>query len=147
MPPPESGAPFAPAVASALVVTTAPAVKETAPAEVRFRCDQASEVGFANVSASASPIETDPAEAPAATVATVTVVDAVAASEPTLVGPPVPRVAVERTSAIEMATAGATATLPPVAPALASVVSVCVFVADSVSAAALVKTAPFCNPA
>ena len=129
------------------MVTTAPAVNETAPAEVRFRCDQASEVGFANVSASASPIDTEPAEAPAATVETVAVVEAVAASEPTEVAAPVPRVAVERTSAIEIATAGATATLPPVAPALASVVSVCVFVAISVTAPAFVRAAPFCNPA
>lgn len=134
LPPAESGAPLAPASASAEVDTTAAAENVTAPAEVSDRADQASEVGFANVSATATPIEVEPAAAPSAFVAAEAVVEAVADSEPTVVAGPFARVAKERTFAIATATAGAIETPAPVAPAFASVVSACEADALSVTA-------------
>jgi hypothetical protein len=125
LPPAESGAPFAPASASADVVTTAAALNETAPAEISDRSDHASEVGFANVIATATPIETEPAAAPSAFVAADAVVDAVAASEPTDVAGPPASVAADRTLEMATATAGAIETPAPVAPAFASVVIAC----------------------
>jgi hypothetical protein len=102
-------------------VTTAAALNETAPTEVKLRSDHASEVGCAKVSATATPIETEPAAAPSAFVAAEAVVEAAAASEPTLVGAPAASVATERTLTIATATAGAIETPAPVAPAFASV--------------------------
>ena len=115
------------------MVTTAAAAKETAPVALSERADQASEVGFPIVNATANPIDVEPAAAPDAVVTADAVVDADAASEPTELDGPAASVADERTFTIATATAGTIDTPGPDAPARASVVSACVFDADKVT--------------
>jgi hypothetical protein len=94
------------------------------------------------VSASASPIETEPAAAPLAVVVAVAFVVAAAVSEPSVVAVPLSSVAAPRTLEMAIATAGLIETPGPVAPAVAVVVAVLVDAAVNVVAPKPVSAAP-----
>jgi hypothetical protein len=147
LPPAESGAPFAPAVALEFVVDELVALKLIGPEALSERAVVAVALCSARVSASARPIDVEPVAAPSAIVVALAFVVAEALIDSNDVPGPAARLALLFTFEIATAIAGATDTPAPVAPAFAVVVITCVVLAVNVVADAPVSTPPTPTPA